>query len=188
MSFNPKTWSRRNQIIGGVVTVLLVAVAVAPSPDDDVPTVIESAAIDTTPPVTAPPTTAPPTTAPPTTAPPTTAPPTTAPPTTAPPVTAPPVTAAPAFTYCGIAGPGISEDALFSTLDTIGFGGEGSEYCDGFAFVYYQRDNSLVTDLCDAGFWDVSDEYLLHVFMSPEGGSNSHDTSVGMIDGLWTAC
>jgi hypothetical protein len=178
MSFNPKTWSRRNQIIGGVVTVLLVAVAVAPSPDDDVPTVIESVAIDTTPPVTAPPVTAPPVTAPPVTA----------PPVTAPPVTAPPVTAAPAFTYCGIAGPGISEDASISSLDTIGFGGEGSEYCDGFAWVYYQRDNSLVTDLCDAGFWDASDEYLLHVFMSPEGGSNSHDTSVGMIDGLWTAC
>ena len=168
MSFNPKTWSRRNQIIGGVVTVLLVAVAVTPSPDDDVPTVIESVAIDTTPP--------------------TTAPPVTTPPTTAPPVTAPPVTAAPAFTYCGIAGPGISEDAGISSLDTIGFGGEGSEYCDGFAVVYYQRDSSLVTDLCDAGFWDTSDEYLLHIFMSSEGGSHSHDFAVGMIDALWTAC
>lgn len=179
MSLNPKSWSRRNQIIAGVVTVTLIAVAITPSPDDDAPTVIESTVIDTTPPTTDLPA-VPVTEAPTTTA---------APTTTRPPlVTTPPVTTPPAYEWCGIAGPGISEDASISTLDTIGFGGEGSEYCNGFAFVYSQRNDRIVTDVCDAGFWDTSDEGILNILMSSEGGGNTHDFSVGMIDGLWVAC
>lgn len=78
MNFNPTTWSRRNQIIGGVVASVLVIGALAPSPDDDSPTATESVVTDTvvttvvptttTPPVTAPPVTAPPAPAPTTTA------------------------------------------------------------------------------------------------------------------------
>ena len=107
--------------------------------------------------------------------------------TTAPPVTAPPVTAPP-FEWCGISGPGISEDTEISTLDTTGYGGPGSDYCMGFEYIYWQRNTDLIKEACGDAFWGISDDEILRLSMSPDGGSNSRDYSIGMIDGFWTVC
>lgn len=64
MNFNPATWSRRNQIIGGVVASVLVVGALAPSPDDDGTEATESVAVETAVATIAPATTTPPTTLP----------------------------------------------------------------------------------------------------------------------------
>jgi hypothetical protein len=59
------------------------------------------------------------------------------------------------------------------------------DWCDGYLFGvdYIDQDDSV----CD-GFWEIDDEDIVDVFMSPGGGSHSYDYSVGMVDAMWTEC
>jgi hypothetical protein len=85
------------------------------------------------------------------------------------------------FYYCGLRGPGIEYETQLSGYTPSNW----DDYCDGFSYVY--TTTSSYDDACTE-FWGLDDSYILRLLMSPEGGSNSRDSSIGMIDGLWTVC
>lgn len=113
--------------------------------------------------------------------------PVTAPPVTAAPVTAPPappvVPATPDVDINACADVDVNET---STLIPDNW----DEWCLGVLAgetLYYSMSAGEAQALCEA-FWTTTDEDILTIFTSPEGGGNSRDSAIGIIDSLWLSC
>lgn len=64
------------------------------------------------------------------------------------------------------------------------------EWCLGVlvgAGIYDSLPAGEAQGLCEE-FWATTDDDILAIFQSPEGGSNSRDASIGIIDSLWILC
>ena len=64
------------------------------------------------------------------------------------------------------------------------------EWCLGVIVggqIYNSLSTTEATNLCNE-FWATPDETILAIFMSPDGGSNTRDAAIGIIDSLWLSC
>ena len=80
--------------------------------------------------------------------------------------------------YCGVTGPEFAGDFPLSPLQPD----DWDAYCAAFAWAY----TSVNPDCVD--FLSRSDEASLLLLMSPAGGSNTRDDSIGIIDGILVKC
>lgn len=92
-----------------------------------------------------------------------------------------PTTESDDYEYCGISGPGIEPTGDLSVYTPDNW----SDYCEGFVYGYYNHEE--FPGVCDE-FWETDDADLVALFVSPEGGSNSFDEAIGLVDALWVAC